>query len=107
MVTEDAEKKREFHRVKTKLYMRSFARGFYLFSRTINKISVKNSQKLRNNCAHVFNSGLYHLLFFEFSSRRAYTGKNLYSAVLQNKFRREPRTVAYKGDNRNIHFLDI
>ncbi|WP_320045919.1 hypothetical protein [uncultured Ilyobacter sp.] len=30
MVTEDAEKKREFYRVKTKLYMRSFAKGFFI-----------------------------------------------------------------------------
>ncbi|WP_320047195.1 hypothetical protein [uncultured Ilyobacter sp.] len=30
MVTEDAEKKQEFYRVKTKLYMRSFARGFFI-----------------------------------------------------------------------------
>ncbi len=40
-------------------------------------------------------------------SRRAYTGKNLHSAVLQNKFRREPRTVAHKGVKRNIYFLEI
>ncbi|WP_320046030.1 hypothetical protein [uncultured Ilyobacter sp.] len=44
MVTEDAEKNREFHRVKTKLYMCSFARGFYLFSLAIDKISVKNDR---------------------------------------------------------------
>ncbi|WP_320048138.1 hypothetical protein [uncultured Ilyobacter sp.] len=51
MVTEDAEKKREFYRVKTKLYMLSFARGFYLFSLAIDKISVKNncSEILRKN----------------------------------------------------------
>ncbi len=30
LVTEDAEKKREFYRVKTKLYMRSFAKGFFI-----------------------------------------------------------------------------
>ncbi len=46
-------------------------------------------------------------MFFGFSSRRAYTGKNLHSAVLQNKFRREPRTVAHKGVKRNIYLLDI
>ncbi|WP_320046533.1 hypothetical protein [uncultured Ilyobacter sp.] len=51
MNTEDAEKKREFHRVKTKLYTRSFARGFYPFSLAIDKISVKNnrSEILRKN----------------------------------------------------------
>ncbi|WP_320047656.1 hypothetical protein [uncultured Ilyobacter sp.] len=51
MGTEGTEKKREFHRVKTKPYMCSFARGFYPFSLAIDKISVKNncSEILRKN----------------------------------------------------------
>ncbi|WP_320047754.1 hypothetical protein [uncultured Ilyobacter sp.] len=51
MATEDAEKKREFHRIKSKTINVFFARGFYPFSLAIDKISVKNDRSgiLRKN----------------------------------------------------------
>ena len=66
MYTEDSEKKNESHRVKTKLYTLSFARGFYTFSRTIDKIRIKNSQKLRNDFAYFFYLGSYQFCFLNF-----------------------------------------